>query len=92
MIKLVISYLVFAETFVDDMFNVEQIRTGAFTLVNSLFDPMEIFSFIINIFEPLLKAKKLNLVLKIVKNLKLPKSHDSEEEYEDDGLLLRPRR
>jgi len=80
MIKLVISYLVFAETFVDDMLNVEQMRTGAFTLVNSLFDPMEVFSFIMNIFKPLLKAKRLNLVLKIVKNLKLPNNHDSDEE------------
>ena len=54
------------------MLDLHQIKDGAFSLNDAVFDPNEILDMVIEIFKPQADAKSLNLLWSIDKDLALP--------------------
>ena len=68
-LELVVSQLLFSESFVEDIMSMSQLQNFAFSLVNKAFDPLEAFNFVLSIFEPQIKNKKVALVFNVVQGL-----------------------
>ena len=93
-LKMVVSTLIFAESFVEDILNMAQIQNGAFRLINHAFNPQEVLDFVLGTFKPVLKDTGVKLVLKIVKDLQILEDDDSQNDSDENSqrLLLAPRR
>ena len=87
-LKMVVSTLIFAESFVEDILNMAQIQNGVFRLINQAFNPQEVLDFVLGTFEPVLKDTGVLLVIKIVKDLKMPEHDDNQIDADDSRILL----
>lgn len=87
--KLIISQLTFAQAFVEDILNVTQLKNGGFELIETPFDPLKVFDFVKNIFEPLLKAKGVALNFDVIKKLQIPKKSNARD-INEPVLLISP--
>jgi len=67
------------QTFVDDMLDLHQIKDGAFSLQDAVFDPNEILDMVIEIFRPQADAKSLQMSWLTDKDLALPVDGTSAE-------------
>ena len=70
--KFIYAQLMLVQTFVDDMLDLHQIKDGAFSLRDAVFDPNEILDMVVDIFKPQADAKTLKLFWSIDKELVLP--------------------
>ena len=86
--KLIISQLTFAQSFVEDILNVTQLKNGAFQLTEAAFDPQKVFDYVKGIFEPLLKAKGVALNFDVVKKLQIPKNRRISRDINEPELLV----
>ena len=53
------------QTFLSDLLDLNQLNSGAFSICNQIFDPNEIFSLVVDVFEPQAKAKGIGILLEI---------------------------
>ena len=57
------------QTFVDDLLDLGQLKSGRFKLVKTVFDPKETFQMVCDIFSPQTIAKGVSISWEIVSNL-----------------------
>ncbi len=81
-LQIVLSSLIFSESFIEDMLNMTLIDSGTFTLNLQKFKLQHVFDFVMNIFDPLCAAKNIGLELKVVDSLQL--CGDQESSYFDE--------
>ena len=61
--QLILSQMNIMESFIEDILNLRQIQTNVFSQNREVFDLHHSFEFIKQMFEPLIKAKKIELIL-----------------------------
>ena len=60
------------QTFVDDLLDLNLMRSGIFQLRNEPFDPFGIIQMVKNVFQPQAIAKKILITVSIGEHLRLP--------------------
>ena len=70
--KMMMSQLNFMQTFVDDLLDLRAMRDGIFSLTKEVFDAQKTFELVLDVFGAQAVAKKVNIVLSLDSNLRLP--------------------
>jgi len=68
-LNLSIQQVLLMQSFVDDLLDMKQLKSGVFRLVQTVFDPNETFQLVCDIFRPQTQAKGVALNWQIVSNL-----------------------
>ena len=81
--SLMINQLNFVLSFVEDLLDLQQLKSGNLQLAHNIFDPVEVFDLIFKIFEPQSRVQNTRLIFKSKKSKDALMSKEAKEHNHD---------